>query len=196
MKHMKFNHRAFWRTLALFAILDSCLLLAACGDWESQAIQIIGLLGPALTAILQILAAFGVGISPEVMQKFTDWSNQAEAALAEVRTLIAEYKSASATAQPGILNSIQTALQTVVANLQTILPELHITDANTQARVMAAFEAIIGFVTAIQNLLPAVQPQLSDREAKALHSQAEETAKVFRTEFNNAVESFGKQYEI
>ena len=193
---MKFNHKLFWRSLAVFAILDSCILLAGCGDWESQATSIIGLLGPALTAILQILAAFGVGISPTVMQKFTDWSTQANTALAEVKALIAQYKTAAATAQPGILSAITVALQTIVANLQTILPEMHITDPTTQARVLAAFDAVIGFVTAIINLLPAVKPKLSEHEAKELHLKATTAVDVFKAEFNNAVEPFGKEYEI
>src|SRR5690349_249919 len=98
---MKFNRNLFWRTLAVFAIVDACLLVTACGDWESQASQIIGLLGPSLTAILQILAAFGVGISPDVMAKFNIWAAQAQSALTTVQQLIAQYKTAAATAQPG-----------------------------------------------------------------------------------------------
>jgi hypothetical protein len=193
---MTFNSRVFWRLIAIFAILDACILMAGCGDWESQAISIISLLGPAIQAVIAVLAAFGVGVSADVMTTFQNWATQADNALLTVKGLIQQYKTAAAADQPGLLNEITTALGVISSNLSTILPELHITDANTQARVSAALSAIMGFIAAITALLPAVTAVTSEDEAKALHLKANETVKQFKSEFNGALGYYGKQYEI
>lgn len=193
---MNVNWNLFRRTLLALMIIEACFALTACGDWESQAIQIIGLLNPAIVAILNILAALGVAVSPSFLTAFQNWAQQAQQALTTVESLVNQYKTADATAQPGILNSIQTALATVQSNLQTILPELHIDNPTNQERVAAALAAVIGFVTAIQNLLPAL-PQATTKEAEVeLHAKATTAVKVFKQEFNNAVAPFGTEYEL
>ena len=193
---MCFNHKLFWKLISLFAVMDLCLLLTACGDWESQAINIIGLLGPAIQAVIAILAAFGVGVPPTVMEQFTNWAQQAQQALLTVKGLILQIKTAEASAQPGILNAIQVGLQTVASDLNTILPELHITNADTQAKIAAAFAAIIGFIGTIINLLPAIKPAMTVAEGRELEKAAQGSAKEFKAQFNEAAGYFGKQYTI
>jgi hypothetical protein len=193
---MKFNTRVFWRLISIFAVLDLCLLMTACGDWESQASSIITLLGPAIQALVAILAAFGVGVSEEVMTQFNNWAAQAQAALVTIQNLIASYQTAAASAQPGILNEIQAGIQVVFDQLQTILPELHITDPASQAKVTAALSAVSAFIASLIAMLPAVAAAKDLKAEKALGEKAEESKKQFKKDFNEAVGYFGKQYEL
>lgn len=194
---MKFNKQLFYRALAIFAILDLCILLAGCGDWESQASSIIGLLGPAITAALEILVAFGLGISPTVLTAFNSWETAAQEALTTIKTLIVEYKAAAAADQPGILGEIQAALATVSGNLGTLLGQLHITDSAVQAKIAAVFGAIVSMLAAVLNLIPVVQNQVANPEDEfRLYRTYKENAKNFKASFNAAAGQFGAKYEI
>lgn len=194
---MKFNKKLFYRALAIFAILDACVLLAGCGDWESQASSIITLLGPAITAALQILAAFGLGVSATVSEQFAAWEQQAQTALTTVKTLIAEYKAALPADQPGILEKIQTALTAVSGNLSQLLTEIHVTNPDTQAKIVAVFAAISGMLVAVVNLIPAIQGKVTNPELEfRLYHAYKETAKNFKADFNAKAGVFGKSYEI
>lgn len=192
-----FDKKTFWRTFSISMIVWACLMTTACGDWETQAINIIQLLGPALSALLSVLAAFGVGVSPVFMEKFTQYSTEAQNDLLTVKGLLQQIKDASAEAQPGLVNQIEAIMATVQQNLQALLPDLHITNAESQARVVAAFNAISGFITSILALLPkAADPNLTVSAARALNAEAEKKAGDFKKDFNEAVGYFGKQYEI
>ena len=193
---MRFNRSVFWKLISAFAVMDLCLLMAGCGDWESQASSIISLLGPALQALVAILAAFGVGIPASVMTAFNSWAQQTQTALVTIKGLIASYKAAAATAQPGILSEIQTALNVVTNQLATILPELHITNPNSQAKVEAALAAVSAFIASLIALIPAVSSANTVKAEHELAAKANESAKKFRSDFNAAVGGFGKQYEI
>lgn len=194
----RFDSKLFWRLIGIFAVLDLCLLATACTDWESSASNIITLLGPALQALVAILAAFGAGVSEEVVTQFNNWAQQAQTALVNIKALIASYKTASATAQPGILAEIQAALSALTANLTPILTNLHITDPNSQAKFIAGVEAVEAFVASLVALVPAVAtiPKLSVGDEAKLGEKVNETKKKFKSDFNSAVGFFGKQYEI
>lgn len=170
--------------------------MAGCGDWESQATAIISLLGPALQALVAILAAFGVGVSADVMAAFNNWAQQAQTALVNIKGLIASYKTAAATAQPGILSEIQSGLTALTSNLGPILTSLHITDPNSQAKFTAGVEAVTAFVAALIALVPAISAAKTVDAEHALAAKANENTKTFRSNFNAAVSYFGKQYEI
>jgi hypothetical protein len=191
-----FNTQLFLRLIAVFVIMDLCLLMAGCGDWETQASQIISLLGPALQALVAILAALGVTVSASFMARFNSWAQQTQTALITIKGLIAQYKTASAAAQPGLLSEIQTALQVIGSQLSSILTELHITDPTSQAKVQAAFAAISAFIASLITLVPAVASATEEKHGEALSVKANETAKQFKKDFNCAVVYFGKQYEI
>jgi outer membrane lipopolysaccharide assembly protein LptE/RlpB len=193
---MKLDRKLFWRTLWLFAVVDACLLLTACGDWESQAINIINLLVPAVTAAVQILVAFGAGVSPSAIEKFDDWAKQTENGLMTLKSLILQIKNSTGADTSGIVSQIKEGIDVVASQLQTILPELHVTNPETQARIMAAFAAISGFLTALISLLPAIKPQATVAEAHAAATQAKVSVAQFKHDFNQAAGYFGKQYEI
>src|ERR1700756_5242951 len=103
--------------------------------WTQEAVSIINLLVPAIEAALGILAAFGVakGLSPKVMDDVRKWAGEATSDLQTViKPLIEQYNSAEASARPGILNDIQAALGVISSNLSSLLPAIHVTDAQTQ----------------------------------------------------------------
>src|SRR5271157_5043916 len=96
---MNFNKKLFTRMLLIFAIVDACILFTACGNWEQDTINVLNLLGPAMTALLQILASLGIAVSPDFLTKFQSWVNQAESAVTTLKGLIDQYKAAVASAQ-------------------------------------------------------------------------------------------------
>ncbi len=186
------------RFFALFTIAWLLLVFAtACTTaWTSEASSIISLLVPALSSLAAILSAFGVGLSPQVVTSVNSWAAQSQAALATVKDLIAQYDAATADAKPGILSSIKAALDAVVGNLQIILPELHVANAQTQAKITAILQLVEGEMVALINLVPALNGQVtSHHELKSLMA-ALKSPQEFKQEFNSQIAEFGDQYKI
>jgi len=180
------------RILLLWTLTWVIMLLAGCTtSWVTEATNIIALLGPAVSSILAILAAFGVGLSPAVATQFQKWSADAEAGLQQVATLINQYNTAEAGAQPGILTEIQTLLGVINSNLTTILPTLQVTDPSTQAKIEAIVEAFQSELAALIALVPALQGTVTDHdEVKKLMANLK-SAKNFKATFNDCVAAFG-----
>jgi len=193
---MKFNWQVFFRVMAVFAILDACILMSGCGDWESTAVNIIGLLGPAIQSIIAILAALGVKVPAAVFSTFQNWAQQTQTALVTLKGLILSVKTAVTSAEPGILNAIGAALQAIATQLQAVLPELHIDDPASQAKVEEALAAVIGFVGEIAAIVPMVSSSMKLADAKVVNAKAKAATSKFRATFNAAVSFFGPQYEI
>jgi len=177
-----------------------CLNLAACSTaWTTEATNIISVLEPAVIAALGILSAFGIGISPSALTAVQKWGTQAQTALAEVKTLITEYNTAEATAQPGILTEIQTLLSTISSNLAELLPTLHVTNASTQAKIMAVFDAVASEISALIALVPALQGKVTSHDELKKLMAAVKSKNEFKAFFNKQVDAFGptaKTYEL
>jgi hypothetical protein len=183
------------------------MLLCGCTtSWVTEAQNIITLLGPAISSALAILSAFGVGLSPTVATAFTTWSQSAITGLGEVKTMLDEYNAAAATAKPGILAEIQTALSVIADNLTAILPTIKITDPKTQAEVLAVIQAVASEISALITLVPAVtaaeksagKMSLAELE-KAVKDSHLKLSHEFKSDFNAKVALLGptaKQYEI
>jgi hypothetical protein len=193
------------RFLLVAIAIDALLFLAACdASWVSEAQSILTLLGPAISAVLEILSAFGMGLSPAVAADFTSWEQQAQVGLSQVGTLISQYNAAEASAKPGILSEIQTLIQTISNNLNTILPTLHVEDAGTQAKITAVFTAILAELQGLAALIPAVQvaSAMEDQTAAleymagAAKKAGLKSAKQFADDFNRKAGAFGKQFRI
>jgi hypothetical protein len=196
---MKFNSRVFWKLMGVFAILDLCLVLAGCSTaWTSEAVQIITLLGPIVQSAIAILAAFGVGLPPGTLAAFQKWSGDAQSALIELKGLIDEYNTAEASAQPGLLNEIQTLLSTVSGSLSDILPTLHITNAQTQEKITAIVQLIAQELTALMALIPAVQGKVTSSHdlMKLVKESGYQHPKDLKNAFNEKARFFGPQYEV
>jgi len=194
---MKFNAQRFWKIMGIFAVLDLLALMCGCSTaWTQEASNIIALLVPAIQSALAILAAFGLGISPSVLTAVNKWATDAESGLAQVKSLIEQYNAAEATAQPGILTEIQTLLGVISSNLAAILPTIQVTDPSTQAKILAVIEAISSEISALLNLVPAIQGQVtSTEELKALMG-ALKSPKQFKEAYNKAAGVFGESYQI
>ena len=188
------------RYIPIFTLTWLLLMSMSCDTtWTAEASNILALIVPAITAALDILRAFGLGIPTQALTDVQNWAGQAQSALQTVASLITQYNSAEATAQPGILTEIQTAIGTVAQNLSTVLPEVHVTDPSTQAKIAAVFQAILAELTALVAVIPAVAPS-SVKELKALAKKAEAVglldAEDFKKKFNSLVVGFGAEYQL
>ena len=194
---MRITRQTYLRISLVCFILTFVLLIAGCNtNWVSQATSIVNLLIPSITSLLGIIAAFGAGLSPNIVTQVQQLGAKAAAGLQEVGSLIDQYNTAEATAQPGIIQEINTALGVVNQNLAQIEPLLNIADATTKAKIQAVVNAIIAEVGALTNLVPAIQGKVtSHEELKALVAQLK-SAKEYKTEFNGLVEPFGETYKI
>lgn len=192
--YQSFNFKRF---LLVAIAIDLLLFTAGCTtSWVSEASSIVALLGPAISSALEILAAFGVGLSPAVATQVASWGAQAQTALGQISELITQYNSALAAAQPGILAEIQTLITTITNDLNNLLPTLHITDAATQAKVIAVFDAILAELQGLANLMPVIQGKVTDHdEAKVLISKVK-SAKQFAHDFNKKAGALDKRFQI
>lgn len=186
------------RFFTLFTILwCMALFTTACTTaWTSEAINIINLLVPAITAALAILTSFGKGVSPGVLASVQSWSNQATVDLRTVAGLIDQYNAADATAKAGLLTEIQTMLQVLIDNLNVILPEVHVDDQVTQDRITAVIATVASEITALINLVPALQGRVTGHAEVKKLMHAVKSPDEFRDEFNEKASIFGNQYRI
>jgi hypothetical protein len=186
------------RFLLIYAILNLVILSAACtADWVTQATSIINLLIPAVQAALAILAAFGLGISPDVLATVEKWATESTNTLVTVvKPLIEQFNSAEEAAKPGILNEIQAALSVVSTNLGNILPSIHVTNPDTQAKIIAVVTAIDAEIAALLNLIPVVQGKVTEHGEVKARLSAVKNADEFRKHFNSLTAAFGPAYKI
>ena len=189
----------FQRICLLWAIFNLLILATACGDWISQAVNVINLLVPAINAALAILMAFGVGVSPDVRAAVQKWSAEAVDTLTNVvRPLLDQYKAAvDDPAKATILAKIQAAVQVTIDNLASILPSIHVANPQTEAKIKAVFQLVLAQIIALVNLVPALTPnsKLSLHQKMKLARQVK-SDKEFRHEFNDLADDFGDEYRI
>ena len=161
--------------VALAVVLCLTVTLTACSTaWIGQAEEVVAALIPAATNIVALVAALqGKSVSAADLQTIQSAGTQAGADLQLIQALITAYQTADATAQPGILNQIQTAIGAVQANLQGLLPALHIQDAATQTKIAA----VIGLVLSEVQSLAAILPIVSSNASSAEKAKAEVVAK-------------------
>jgi hypothetical protein len=192
------NYSKLSRFFLAFTVLwCMCVFLAGCtAAWTGQAVSIINLLVPSITAALAILAAFGTGVAPTALSAIQSWSKQATDGLQTVAGLIDQYNAADATAKPGILTEIQTALKVITDNLKAILPEIHITNAKTQAEWDAVIASVAGEIESLVNLVPALKGEVTSHEELKALVAAVKSPKEFLADFNAKAGVFGKEYHI
>ena len=98
--------------VSLALVLGVTITLAACSTaWIAEAEQIVAALIPAAANIVALVAALqGKSVSAADLPTIQNAGTQAGADLQLIQSLIAAYQKADATAKPGILNQIQTAM--------------------------------------------------------------------------------------
>jgi hypothetical protein len=152
------------RKLARGAIgLMLCMTLGLGGcstDWVRQGEEIVGTLIPAAANLVTLVAALqGKGVSSNDMMLIQKAGSQAGADLELIQSLMAAYQKADEGAQPGIVSQIKSAMGSVQANLQGLLPALHIEDAATQTKVTAVVGILLSEVQALAAVVPMVEGQ-------------------------------------
>jgi hypothetical protein len=161
---------------AVAVVLCFTIGMAGCSTaWIGEAEEIVAALIPAAGNIVALVAAVqGKGVSANDMQTIQNSGAQAAADLQLIQSLIAAYEKADATAQPGILNQIESAMAAVEANLKGLLPALHIQDAATQAKVTAVVGLVLSEVESLAAVVPLVKnnsPTPSAGSGQALAAQ-------------------------
>ena len=171
-------------------VLCMTITLAACSTaWIAEAEQVVAVLIPAATNIVTLVAALqGKSVSAGDLKTIQAAGAQAGADLQLIQALIAAYQTADATAKPGLLNQIQTAIGAVQTNLQGLLPALHIQDTATQTKITAVVGIVLAEVQALAAIVPLVNPNASPammaRAAAQTKKQAPLTASEFVKSYN------------
>lgn len=139
-------------------VLIACGLLigSACSTvWISEAEQIISALLPGVANLVTLVGALdGSSVSPADLQTVQNAGAEAEADLQQLQSLITVYQKASTSAQPNLLNQIQTELDAVQSNLGGLMPALHIKDAATQAKVGAVIGVLLAEAQSVAAIVP------------------------------------------
>ena len=178
--------------IGLAVVLCLTMTLAGCStEWIGQAEQIVAALIPAAANIVTLVAALeGKGVSTADLQTVQNAGTQAGADLQLIQSLVAAYEKADASAQPGILNQIESAIAATQANLQGLLPSLHIKDAATQAKITAVVGIVLSEVESLAAIVPLVKPNptLAARTAAgAGHPKAPLSANEFVASYNSTM---------
>jgi len=155
--------------VGLAVVLMATMIWSGCStNWISEGEEIVSALIPAAANIVALVAALqGKTVSAADMNTIQNAGTQAGADLQLIQSLIAAYQKADASAQPGILNQIQVAIGTTQANLQGLLPALHIKDAATEAKITA----VVGIVLSEVESLAAVVPLVSSGQGSVASGQ-------------------------
>jgi hypothetical protein len=188
MEEVMMGVRNWWRE-AVAIMLCLTVALAGCSTaWIGEAEEIVAVLIPAAANIVTLVATLdGKGVSASDLQTIQSAGTQAGADLQLIQSLVAAYEKADASAQPGILNQIQTAIATVQSNLQNLLPALHIEDAATEAKITAVVGIVLSEVQSLAAIVPLVKSQLSvasNQLPGKSHVKAPLTAREFVTSYN------------
>jgi len=178
------------RFLVLYVLFTLLLFASGCSaNWATEAGNIIRVLIPAVAALLATLTQIGVPVA--VATAFQAWSGVAEKGLTEVQSLIAAYNAAEATAQPGIIGQIDSALDAILSQFNQILATVHVTDAKTQALWTQLATDFADEVEALLNLIPVVKGEITAHDEVVARVSKLKSAKTFKKEFNEHLAAGG-----
>jgi hypothetical protein len=181
--------KSFSRIL-MALILCGTLMCSACSTaWIGLAEQIVAVLIPAASNIVALVAAMqGKTVSAQDLQMIQSSGAQVGADLQLIQSLIAEYQQADATTRLGLLNQIQTAINTVQSNLNALLPALNIKDAATEAKITAVVGIVLSEVQSLAAIVPLVNlgasPQMTAKAAQQAKARPPLTANGFVASYN------------
>ena len=147
----------------LAGLLAVTMFATACStSWVSSAIAITNALLPVAVNVIQLVTAMqGSGANSTDVALAQKWATAVSADLTVVQTLLNQYNTAVAADKLGFLNKLQDALQVVSSDLGTLLPALHISNPQTQAKVTAMVGLVVAEVSAIAALVNAAQGKTS-----------------------------------
>ncbi|MGO9086553.1 MAG: hypothetical protein ACLQBK_15095 [Candidatus Sulfotelmatobacter sp.] len=174
--------------MALAVVLCLTMALTGCSTaWIAEGEEIVAALIPAAANLLALVAALqGKTVSAADLQTIQSAGTQAGAGLQLVQSLITAYQKADAAAKPGILNQIQSAIGAVQANVEGLLPALHIKDTATQTKITALVGILLAEVQSLAAIVPLVSggPTLAAKDAARIGHRAPLTAREFVASYN------------
>ena len=177
------------RRSILACMLAVVMFATACSTaWVTEAIAITNAILPVAVNVIQLVTALqGSATSASDAALAQKWANTVTADLTTLKTLLDQYNAATASAKPGILNQVETAIGVTQNDLGTLLPTLHITNPQTVAKITA----IVGLVSAeIQSIAALVQAAQGKTSAwHRLSAPKPMTAKEFKAAYKTLVKS-------
>jgi hypothetical protein len=171
-------------------VLCATMMWTACSAaWISEAEQSVAALMPATANLVTLVATLqGKTVTASDLQTIQSAGTQVGADLQLVQSLIMQYQKADASAQPGLLNQIQSATSAAQSTLNGLLPALHITDVPTQAKVTAVVGLLLSEVESMAAIVPLVNPSASrammTRAARQVKKRPPLTAREFVSSYN------------
>ncbi|HXM63710.1 MAG TPA: hypothetical protein VN950_22810 [Terriglobales bacterium] len=195
--------RTFQRLCLLVILVNLLVFALGCtANWIGEASSILQTLIPAAAALLGLLGTLGVG--PAVLAAFTAWSTKATTSLNIVGQLVQDYNKAEATAQPGILGQIDSAITAVLDELQPLLPTLNVKDPKTQSTITGLFADWAQELEALLNLIPVIKGSLTPVPADAVTEHEEvmkrlnklKSAKQFKKELNAKIATVNPKFQV
>jgi len=178
-----------WRNslgrMVLALLLCFTMVWSGCStSWIGEAEQIVAALMPAAANLVALVAALeGKGVSAADLQVIQSAGTQAGADLQLIQSLVAAYEKADASAQPGILNQIQSAINAVQGNLQGLLPALHIKDTATQTKITAVIGILLSEVQSLAAIVPLVNPNATPAAVGVARAAVRKAAPLSAAEF-------------
>ena len=147
--------------IGLALMMSATMILAGCStDWVQEAEQIVAVMIPGAANLVTLIAMLeGKTVTAEDLAMVQSAGTQVGSDLQLIQSLIAAYDKPDATAKPGILSQIQSALNAAQANLEGLLPALHIKDAATQTKLTAVVGILLSEVQSLAAVVPVVQAQ-------------------------------------
>jgi hypothetical protein len=151
------------KSILAVALAVTMFTTACSTSWVSEAIAITNALLPVAVNVIQLVAAMqGSGASSSADVALAQkWAATVSADLTLVRTLLTQYNAATAADKPNFLAKLSDALQVVNGDLGMLLPALHISNPQTQAKVTAMVGLVAAEISAIQALVGAAQGKTS-----------------------------------
>jgi hypothetical protein len=162
---------AFRAKVMVVILLCGTMTWTACSAeaWIGEAEQIAAALIPAVGNLVAVAAAVqGDKVSAGDMQTIQNAGSLVGANLQLLQSLMTAYQKADVAARPGLLNQVQTAIGAAQANLNGLLPVLHIKDAAAQAKI----SAVLGLVTSEVDSLAAIVPWVNSKASPGMMAMA------------------------
>lgn len=156
------NWKRFW---LIFGLLQVTLFLAGCSAaWLGAVSALLPTLESAVSAVIAfVMALEGKTISAEISSKVQQIGADIKAEIANVQTLIADYKNAAST---GLLSQIQAVFQGIIDNLSSILTNVQVSDQTTVGKVTQLVGLAVSASQAIIALIPLVMSKLASGASK------------------------------
>lgn len=173
----------------LASILAVAMFATACStSWVTEAIAITNAILPVAVNIIQLVTALqGTATASSDAALAQKWATAVTADLTTLQTLLNQYNAAAASAKPGILSQIETAIGVTQSDLGTLLPALHISNAQTVAKITAIVGLVSAEMQSIAALVQAAQGKTSMWHRLSVAKPM--TAKDFKSAYKTLVKS-------